>query len=174
MKGDKQMSLQRRSKWMKHSKPIREKGATEKRRQSWAELFAQLPTKQEKREIKRVSENKKRKSASQRRKERNQLRSAAYRDAEERDSSLCRICGRPFNSHHHIIRVGTRLPAWLIERKENVTCLCDTCHVYGPDCAHSTKGKGLVQTILEKWQEETYPEYVREVNEYRKIKERVG
>lgn len=74
------MSLQRKSKWQRHPKPIRERGASEERRKSWAELFGQLKPKKKQKSIMPIRDR-----------------------VKARDHNRCQVCGRPATSLHHII-----------------------------------------------------------------------
>lgn len=115
---------------MKRSKPIKEKGMHEKRKQSWAELFNQLPPKEKKKKEPPMS----------------------VRDAvKARDHNRCQVCGKQATSLHHIIfrsQGGKNHIA-------NLISLCNLHHVgdQGPHKSNEWR------RYWENWSKKRYPEY---------------
>jgi len=103
------------------------------------------------------------------RKKPNSLKTIAYNQSEERDEGMCVVCGRMAQEHHHIIKVGTGYASEVIQRVENVACVCTDCHTMGPESIHFWKGKSAKQIYLEVWQQKLYPEYVAMMRELAKV-----
>lgn len=125
------MPTTRLSKWERHVKGIKEKGAKEKRKESWAELFGQLPPKKKKESTKKVM---------------------TIRDqVKARDHNRCQVCGRGATSLHHVIfrSHGGRNDI------ENLVCLC-TEHHTGKNGPHQSEEWRM---YWEDWSKERYPEY---------------
>lgn len=131
------MPLSRKSKHEKRFKPVREKGASEERRQSWASLFGQ-------------SDNHKAEKKKQEHKKQMTIREKV----KKRDRGRCQFpgCGREATGLHHIIY---RSQGGLNDL-ENLICLCDNHHTLTKYSPH--QNQEWREYWLE-WQAENYPEY---------------
>jgi hypothetical protein len=147
VKGDKQMPSTQKSKWVKHTKPTKEKGMHEKREQSWASLFGQSDNHRAKR---KKAENKK---------------TMTVRDeVKKRDHNRCQFpgCGREATSLHHCIY---RSQGGLNDF-ENLVCLCDNHHTLTKYSPH--QNQEWREYWLE-WQAENYPEYAERMKDNERI-----
>lgn len=141
------MSIQRKSKWVKKTKPTKEQGTHEKRTQSWAALFGQSDNHKAE---KKKSEHKK---------------TMTVRDkVKKRDRGKCRFpgCGRELSSLHHIIyrSQGGQNDV------QNLISLCENHHTLSDDSPH--RNQEWREYWLE-WQAEHYPEYVERMRENEQI-----
>lgn len=135
------MPLTRKSKWVKRTKPIKEQGMHEKRKQSWAELFNQLPPKEKKKKEPPMS----------------------VRDAvKKRDHGQCQMCGREATSLHHIL-FRSQAPS----RKNDEPNLVSLCveHHTGKEGPHQSEAW---RRYWEEWSTIRYPEYWAEVRKCQK------
>lgn len=134
------MPLTRKSKWQKHSKKIKEQGASKERRISWAELFGQLDNHKAE---KKKSEHKK---------------TMTIRDiVKARDHNRCQVCGREATSLHHI-QFRSQLGK---NDVENLVCLC-TEHHTGREGPHQSDAW---RRYWEEWATQKYPLYWGKVRE---------
>ncbi len=130
------MSLQRKSKWMKRSKPLKEKEAKEKRIEFWNSLtFPKL--------------NKPKKK--------NHEPPMSVRDrVGKRDHGRCQFpgCECSASSLHHIIfrSQGGR------NDEENLVSLCPYHHTISKDSPHQSD---MWRRYWEEWSQKRYPEYWR-------------
>jgi len=149
------MPTSKLSKWMQHTRRVKEDMAHESRQEFWNSLS--LP--------KRKKTNRKPKPKGSHNKIKERLKSLAYKQTEERDEGYCVVCGATAQSHHHIIKQSTRYGPQYIQRMENIVLVCTTCHVE----IHNPKGKSLKQAYLEELQQRYYPEYVETMRELAKV-----
>jgi len=94
-----------------------------------------------------------------------QLKAIAYKQSEIRDEGYCIICGTTAQSHHHIVKQGTRYAPQYLQVMQNVVLLCNTCHTE----IHNPKKGDTKQLYLEEWQLRYYPEYTQMMRELVKI-----
>jgi len=135
------MPLTTKSKWQKHQKPLKEQGMHEKRKQSWAELFNQLPPKPKKKKEPPMS----------------------VRDSvKARDHNRCQVCGREATSLHHIL-FRSQAPSRKND-EPNLVSLCSDHHT-GKEGPHQSEAW---RKHWEEWSEKRYPEYWAEVEKCQK------